>query len=67
MRGAATTLAVKVSWLVSWCFEPSQPQRITSGLIAVKGKIMMMMMIFVQLIIDMEGQESPNLLRLTLF
>ena len=21
-----------VSWLVSWCFEPSQPQRITSGL-----------------------------------
>ena len=23
----------KVSYLVSWCFEPSQPQRITSGLI----------------------------------
>ena len=21
-----------VSWLVSWCFEPSQPQRITTGL-----------------------------------
>ena len=21
-----------VSWLVSWCFKPSQPQRITSGL-----------------------------------
>ena len=38
--GAPTTLAVKgwmmmmmiVSSLVSWCFEPSQPQRITSGL-----------------------------------
>ena len=23
---------MRVSWLVSWCFEPSQPQRITSGL-----------------------------------
>ena len=21
-----------VGWLVSWCFKPSQPQRITSGL-----------------------------------
>ena len=22
----------RVSWLVSWCFKPSQPQRIISGL-----------------------------------
>ena len=24
--------AIEVSWLVGWCFKPSQPQRITSGL-----------------------------------
>ena len=29
---------VMVGWLVSWCFEPSQPQRITSGLGVVIGK-----------------------------
>ena len=23
---------MKVSWLVSWCFKPSQPQKIISGL-----------------------------------
>ena len=26
------TAAHRIGWLVSWCFEPSQPQRITSGL-----------------------------------
>ena len=27
-----------VSYLVSWCFEPSQPQRVTSGLKEAVGK-----------------------------
>ena len=28
----------KVGWLVSWCLEPSQPQRITSGLWQVRKR-----------------------------
>ena len=28
----ASTLGCKVSYLVIWCFKPSQPQRIISGL-----------------------------------
>ena len=40
MRLSADALrcAELVSYLVSWCFEPSQPQRITSGL-AVQSEI----------------------------
>ena len=30
-----------VPWLVSWCFEPSQPQRITSGLYAVVSQLVL--------------------------
>ena len=30
--GSTTSLEVSCSWLVSWCSEPSQPQRILSGL-----------------------------------
>ena len=26
-----------VGWLVSWCFEPSQPQRVISGLSGVQN------------------------------
>ena len=38
-HGRGTATFVSVLRLVSWCFEPSQPQRITSGLISVRETV----------------------------
>ena len=35
--GGSSELRTLLHNLVSWCFEPSQPQRITSGLIITQG------------------------------
>ena len=38
-HGRGTATFVSVLRLISWCFEPSQPQRITSGLISVRETV----------------------------